>query len=241
MSEGHRGSPGARISASQRVQKVLPMLPATAVDGDLTTRPATAHQAVLRQGREAAAGGYPGRSAKLRQELAPASRYRELSAIKSLLAFGHRIGYLPFDVDRALRLPGVRNRLSERILPEAEVHRMLSLEPNERNRALLMLLYASPVRVSELCGLGRRDVQANGEGGHYYGFGKGTRTVQGAGLRLEVPRRTQRRCRRRRSRVPVAQIWCRTQDSGSTAHRSSAAMCSRGQGQGCQAQDASLS
>src|SRR5947208_9788528 len=53
--------------------------------------------------------------------LAAASRYRILSAVKSLLAFGHRIGYLPFDVGRALRLPGVRNRLTERILPEAEI------------------------------------------------------------------------------------------------------------------------
>ncbi len=31
------------------------------------------------------------------EELAPASRYRALSALKSLLAFGHRIGYLPLD------------------------------------------------------------------------------------------------------------------------------------------------
>jgi site-specific recombinase XerD len=31
---------------------------------------------------------------------AAASRYRTLSAVKSLLAFGHRIGYLPFDVRR---------------------------------------------------------------------------------------------------------------------------------------------
>ena len=61
--------------------------------------------------------------------LAAASRYRILSALKSLLAFGHRIGYLPFDVGRALRLPGVRYRLSERILPEAEIHHILSLEP----------------------------------------------------------------------------------------------------------------
>src|ERR1039458_619935 len=30
--------------------------------------------------------------------LAAASRYRILSALKSLLAFGHRTGYLPFDV-----------------------------------------------------------------------------------------------------------------------------------------------
>jgi integrase/recombinase XerD len=108
--------------------------------------------------------------------LAAASRYRILSALKSLLAFGHRIGYLPFDVGRALRLPGVRNRLTERILPEAEIHHILSLEPKERNRVLLTLLYASAVRVSEVCGLCWRDAQANGDGGQITVFGKGDRT-----------------------------------------------------------------
>ncbi len=81
------------------------------------------------------------------EELAPASRYRTLSALKSLLAFGHRIGYLPFDVGRVLRLPAVRNRLAERILPEADLHRILSLESNSRNRAMLTLLYASGIGV----------------------------------------------------------------------------------------------
>jgi len=81
-------------------------------------------------------------------DLAPASRFRTLSAIKSLLAFGHRTGYLAYDVGRALRLPAVRNRLAERILPEAELHRILSLEANLRNRAILTLLYASGMRVS---------------------------------------------------------------------------------------------
>src|SRR5215475_12399553 len=52
-------------------------------------------------------------------ELAPASRCRILFSIKSLLAFGHRIGYLRFDVGRALRAPAMRNRLAERILPES--------------------------------------------------------------------------------------------------------------------------
>jgi len=111
---------------------------------------------------------------------APASRYRTLSAVKSLLAFGHRIGYLPFDVGRALRLPAVRSRLAERILPEAELHRILSLEPDLRNRAMLTLLYASGVRVSELCELRWRDLQPNGEGGQITVFGKGgvTRSIQ---------------------------------------------------------------
>ncbi len=113
-------------------------------------------------------------------DLAPATCYRSLSAVKSLLAFGHRIGYLPFDVGRALRLPGVRNRLAQRILPEADVHRMLSLEANERNRILLTVLYASAVRVSEICSLCWRDLQANGDGGQITVFGKGgkTRSIQ---------------------------------------------------------------
>jgi len=108
--------------------------------------------------------------------LSPASRYRALSAIKSLLAFGHRIGYLPFDVGGALRLPAVRGRLAERILPEAGVHRMLDLEPNRRNRALLTLLYASGVRVSELCGLRWRDIVANGDSAQITVLGKGGKT-----------------------------------------------------------------
>jgi integrase/recombinase XerD len=114
------------------------------------------------------------------KDLAPASRYRTLSAIKSLLAFGHRLGYLPFDVGRALRLPSVRNPLAARILPEADLHRILSLESHPRNRALLTLLYASGVRVSELCSLSWRDLQPNGDAGQITVFGKGgfTRSIQ---------------------------------------------------------------
>jgi integrase/recombinase XerD len=110
----------------------------------------------------------------------PSTRYRCLSALKSLLAFGHRIGYLPFDVGRVLRLPSVRNGLAERILPEADLHRLLSLEPDERNRVLLVLLYASGVRRGEVAQLRWKDLQNHGKAGQVTVFGKGgqTRSIQ---------------------------------------------------------------
>ena len=112
-------------------------------------------------------------------ELAPATQYRILSSVKSLLAFGHRLGYLAVDAGRALRLPPVRNRLAERILPEADVQRMIALEKNTRNRVILTLLYASGIRVSELCALYWRDTRPNTEAGQITVFGKGgvTRAV----------------------------------------------------------------
>ena len=111
-----------------------------------------------------------------RHEKAPATRARALSGVKSVLAFGHRIGVLPVDVGAALRLPGLRGRLAERILPEDDVQRMLALEPSPRNRVLLRLLYAAGLRVSELCGLKWRDARERGDAGQLSVFGKGGKT-----------------------------------------------------------------
>jgi integrase/recombinase XerD len=108
--------------------------------------------------------------------LAPASQARTLSAVKSLLAFGHRVGYLTFDVGRPLRLPRQKNRLAERILLEADVHRLLALEPRRRNRVLLRLLYAGGLRVSELCTLKWRDAQERKDAGQVAVSGKGDKT-----------------------------------------------------------------
>jgi integrase/recombinase XerD len=111
--------------------------------------------------------------------LAPATKHRVLSSVKSLFAFGHRLGYLPFDTAKPLKLPPLRDQLSERILEEADVQRMLALEPNPRNAAMLYLLYAAGLRVSELS-LRWRDIQSRSDRmGQVTVFGKGgkTRTI----------------------------------------------------------------
>jgi len=108
--------------------------------------------------------------------LAPATSNRILSAVKSLLTFGHEIGYLPFNVGAALRLRSAKNTLAERILSEPDVHKLIAMEPDERNRILLRLLYAAGLRVSEAASLAWNDLRDRGEQGQITVFGKGDKT-----------------------------------------------------------------
>jgi integrase/recombinase XerD len=104
------------------------------------------------------------------------SRHRKLSTLKSLFSFAHRIGFLAFDTARPLRLPPVRETLNARIMAETEVLRMIALERRPRDRAMLTLLYASAVRVSELVALRWSDAQPRGDSGQITVFGKGGKT-----------------------------------------------------------------
>jgi integrase/recombinase XerD len=108
---------------------------------------------------------------------AAASRKRTLASIKSLLTFCQRIGYLRFNVGAGLVVRGGKNRLAERILPREDVIRMIALESNPRNHALLQFLYDSGCRAEELCRLTWCDVQSRQDGcAQVTVFGKGSRT-----------------------------------------------------------------
>jgi len=52
-----------------------------------------------------------------------------------------------------------------------QVHRLLDREPDPRNAAMLGLLYAAGLRISELCGLAWRDLQPRGDAGQLTVFG----------------------------------------------------------------------
>jgi integrase/recombinase XerD len=86
-------------------------------------------------------------------EGAPATRRRRLATAKSLLTFANRIGYVPFNAGTVVRLPPAINVLAQRILSEEQVVRLIALEQNARNHALLRLLYLAALRVSEACAL----------------------------------------------------------------------------------------
>jgi integrase/recombinase XerD len=107
--------------------------------------------------------------------LAPISQGRTLAAVRSFFRFAERIGYCR-NAAAGLELPRTEPVLSERIIPQEDVRRMIALEPDERNRVLLSVLYAAGLRVSEACGLRWRNLQARGDAGQIQIRGKGGRT-----------------------------------------------------------------
>ncbi len=97
-----------------------------------------------------------------RSGLARSSIARKLAAIRTFLRYLVREGRLAANPARALQTPRVPQRIPER-LSEEEVDRLLSAADgtsalSRRDRAIVELLYATGLRVSELTGLDRDDV-----------------------------------------------------------------------------------
>ena len=115
-----------------------------------------------------------------RLEGAPASRARTASAVKSLLTFGQKTGYLAFNVGSVLEVPRVPNDLAERILEEHEVKALLEAAGKGRDGLLVRFLYASGARVSEACALRWEHLHVMGTGKRAVAFvtlhGKGEKT-----------------------------------------------------------------
>ena len=109
-------------------------------------------------------------------DLSAGSQQRTVNAVKSLLTFGQKLGYLQFNVGAALKAPKSKSHLAERILTESEVHSMIALTTKQRDQLLLRLLYASAGRVSEVCALTWADAKPNGDSGQLTLFGKGGKT-----------------------------------------------------------------
>lgn len=113
-------------------------------------------------------------------DLAPATIGLAVASMKALWAFGLKTGALSAAATATLQAPPIKNVLAERILDEDAVRRLITGEPDPRNRALLLLFYGAGLRRAELCGLTWRDVGARGpDRGQATVFGKGgkTRTV----------------------------------------------------------------
>jgi site-specific recombinase XerD len=89
-----------------------------------------------------------------------------MAAVKSLFTFACRIGYMQFNVAHVYKLPKIKKNLSQKIISERDVIRLLDKEKSLRNHTLLRFLYVSGARVSEACGLRWRDLQEREKAEH---------------------------------------------------------------------------
>jgi integrase/recombinase XerD len=92
------------------------------------------------------------------------SKRRIINSVKSLYSFAYASGIFPANVMAAIKPPTAKSAVSQRILSEATVLKMILLERDSRNHAILHTLYAAGLRVSELCNLRWRHVIRREEG-----------------------------------------------------------------------------
>jgi len=116
--------------------------------------------------------------AELEARYRPATVKTKLNAIKSLLSFAQRVGYVPFNAGSAISPPAAKDTLNERILSPDDAERLIAAPTAERNRVLLALLYRCGLRVSEACNLRWQDLVPRDRGGQATVYSKNkTRTV----------------------------------------------------------------
>jgi integrase/recombinase XerD len=102
--------------------------------------------------------------------LAPTSLRRRAASIRGFYRFAFGEGLIGVDVAAHIDLPR-QPRLLPETLTVAEVEALLEAAPDLRGRALLELLYAAGLRVSEALGLDREDLST--DGGFVRVIGKG--------------------------------------------------------------------
>lgn len=101
---------------------------------------------------------------------------QRLFAVKSLLSYGQKTGYLQFNVGAALTAPARENDLAQKLLGEDQIFKLIHDEPNTRNKLLLRLLYVSAARISEALSLTWKHLTPRDVGGQATIHGKGNRT-----------------------------------------------------------------
>lgn len=97
-----------------------------------------------------------------REDFAPSSISRSIASIKALYHYMKKEGIVSEDISEGLKAPKIEKKVPE-IMTQDEVVRLLE-QPNGnspkelRDKAMLELLYATGIRVSELIGLTVKDV-----------------------------------------------------------------------------------
>jgi integrase/recombinase XerD len=89
---------------------------------------------------------------------------RKLNTVKSLFTFATKLNYVRFNVAAALRMPKADSSLANRILKQSQVLKLIQCANDGRDKSLLKLIYATGMRVSEVCRLKWSDFNEREDG-----------------------------------------------------------------------------
>ena len=89
---------------------------------------------------------------------------RKLNTVKSLFTFATKLNYVRFNVAAALRMPKTDSSLANRILKQSQVLKLIQCANDGRDKSLLKLIYATGMRVSEVCRLKWSDFNEREDG-----------------------------------------------------------------------------
>lgn len=106
----------------------------------------------------------------LHGDYAASSIGRKLACVRSLLRFGVREGWIKSNPARSLDLPR-RDEVLPRVLSVEDVDQLLDSVTDARDRAILEVIYAGGLRVSELVGLDLDHVDLEGQTVRVFGKG----------------------------------------------------------------------
>ena len=138
--------------------------------------------------------------AKITEGLSEATAQQYVLRVKSLLSYGHKLGYMPFNAGVTIKVKPDQSRgqLAKRIMPEVDVKLLIRAARSRRDRVMLEMLYAGGLRISELVGLSWADVIVRDDKVQLSVTGKGgkVRQVLLPASRECVAARPARRCRR---------------------------------------------
>lgn len=98
------------------------------------------------------------------RQLKPASCRRKVNAVKSLYSYLIKLGYIQVNPTAVIQLPKAPNQLANRLLSKTQVQHLLAAAEPGRNAALMRFMYATGMRVSEVCSLTWRDFQERADG-----------------------------------------------------------------------------
>lgn len=107
----------------------------------------------------------------------PATQAQRISTVKSLLSFAQKVGYIPYNVGATVPAPKGKDTLSERILSEEQVIKIiLAAAGNPRHELLIRLMYRTAGRVSEIIHATWDDLVLTEDKAQIALFGKGNET-----------------------------------------------------------------